>query len=92
MRIANLQLLSEALLHEWASQDGISENDPALVRLASALGMLRDLSRANKTREEYRAAYKLCLQESDAAMKAYCDVHGKQSIRYPYSVVLANCN
>ncbi len=85
---ANIGMLHSRRLREWAEEDGIDQNDPALQRLVSALDAGRRPYRVGETREEYRAAYKLCQQESDAAMKAYYEAHGKHSIRFPHNLII----
>jgi hypothetical protein len=84
----NIGRLHSRRLREWAREDGIDENDPALKRLVSALDAGRRPYRANETREEYRAEQKLCREEYMAAMKAYYEAHGKRSIRFPHNLIV----
>jgi hypothetical protein len=86
---ANIGLLQSRRLREWANEDGIDENDPALLRLANALDSLRRRYRAGETKEEYKAEQESCRKECRAAMKAYRDAHGEHSIRFPHSLLIS---
>lgn len=85
---ANISLLQSRRLREWAKEDGIDENDPALARLANALDSLRRRYRVGETQEEYKAEQESCRKEYRAAMKAYREAHGKHSIRFPHSLLI----
>jgi hypothetical protein len=84
---ANICALQSRRLREWAKEDGIAADGPALERLAKSLDSFRRRYHVGETQKEFKAEQESCRNECRAAMKAYREVYGQHSIRFPHSLL-----